>query len=141
MGHARLKSIKAGQPVTVDFAAPEMFVQRGDRANLSRGEDGVVDESRVVPRAVRIVIVNCIAAAFPQGVDRRDGKVWAAWQEAIADESPDQVEMTRGDAEWLRSQLAKDDLKVAVTLASWRESVIEYLDGLLPLVHDAVLHV
>jgi hypothetical protein len=131
MGQARLKAIRAGEVVKVDFAAPDVFINKTDRVALTRDAEGVVDETRVIPRAMRIAINNGITAAFPQGAARHDRKVWAAWQEALADEGDDQVEMTRGDVEWVLKNLTKDGLLLPLSLSSWVESVIDYLDGLL----------
>lgn len=131
MGHARLKSIRAGEPVTVDFTEPEMFIRKVDRPSLSQVEGGGVDETLMGPRAARIAIQNCITAAFPQGAARQDRKVWAAWQEALEEDSGDQVDMTRGDVEWVRTHMTKDGLLLPLSLSSWVESVIDYLDALL----------
>ena len=130
MGQARVRSIRAGGAITVDLSAPEMVIGAGDRINLRKDEHGIEDEGRIVPQAVRLTLTNCVQAAFPNGMDRRDGKAWAVWQDVIL-ERESRVTVTRGDVEWLQKHLAREDLKVPMGLASWRESVLLYLDGLL----------
>lgn len=116
MGQARERALRASESITVDFRAPVLTLREADKGNTAN--------------AVRMTIGACIQAAFPQGIDRREGKSWAIWQDAFTEEE-DAIEVTRGDVTWVRTHLAKDDLKVPAGIVSWRESVLEYLDALL----------
>jgi hypothetical protein len=135
MGQARVKLLKEGETVEFSFGQPEMHVVKGDRLMLARVEAGqngqATDETLIVPRAVRATISAVVQSAFPQGMDRRDGRIWAAWLEVIEDDAGDQVAVTRGQVEWLKKHLANEDVKVNPALAQWREAVVDYVETLL----------
>ena len=131
MGAAQQKLKDAGKILMFDFSAPAVRMLKGDRENLSKDSDGSVNPQKVVPRAVRWAINTTIQAAFPQGMDRRDGKLWAAWTEAMEDEDVLIIEVTKGQVEWLKKHVGNDDLKTNIAVAQWREALNDYLESLL----------
>lgn len=130
MGQARLKMLDSGKPVTFDFSAPEFHIVKGDRDWLAKGDDGQVNDALVVPRAAKFTISSVIKAAFPQGMDRRDGKVWAAWLEVLEDGPETKIDMAKGQVEWLRKHAADESVRVPPSLAQWREALVDYLEAL-----------
>jgi len=129
MGSAE-KLKREGEVLRFDFAVPALRVSKTDRVGLTMGEGGEKDETKIVPRAVRFCIGQVVSVAFPQGMDRKSGKIWAAWQETM-DEDPKTAEVTRGQVEFLKKYFEAEDLKVAPALAQWREAVLEYIEELL----------
>lgn len=129
MGQARLKMLEAGKLVAFDFSAPKYHIVKGDREALKSADGGAQDRTQA--RATRFSIVQVVQAAFPQGMDRKDGKVWAAWQETLDDEGADGVDVNRGMVSWLLAVSSRDELKVAPSLAQWREALVDYLEALL----------
>ena len=127
MGQARQKMLEAGKIIKFDFAKPEFHITRADREWLQKNPDGTASEERVQSRATRFAIGQIVAAAFPQGMDRKDGKTWAAWQEILDDESTDTMEVNKGMVSWLSGVIAKEDLKVQPAMAQWREVLVDYL--------------
>jgi len=90
-----------------------------------------LDASQLVRTAVASTLVTVVNSAFPQGVGRDDGKLWAAWQEVLTDKDVEKAEMPARQVKWLRDLFARDELKVPVQFAQAREAVLDYLDALL----------
>ena len=131
MGQARERSIRGGEVIIFKLAAPVFNVSQADRENLRRDpEGGDDDEARIVPGAVRLTIANCVGAAFPQGMDRRDGKAWEVWQDVII-ETENEPTVLRADVEWLHKHVAREDLKVPIGLIGWREGLLTYMNTVL----------
>jgi hypothetical protein len=130
MGQARQKLLRAGESVEFDFAAPEFHVLKGDQENLQRRDDGSTDGALVAPRACRFTITSVVKAAFPNGMDRQDGKLWAAWLEVMDDDARP-AEVTRGLVEFLHKHAADGSVRVPPSLAQWREALVDYLEALL----------
>lgn len=130
MGEAKEKLLRASQEVLFDFAAPKLHFVAADRKRLAQSDrpDGPGDDRLAVPRAVWVTIQQIQAAAYPQGMGRHDGKLWAAWQESWQDDVEAlAVVVTLGQIEWLKKQAVNDDLKLPGAFAQWREALIEYL--------------
>ena len=119
MGQARLKLLQATAPVTFDFTAAPLYISKADAAQLT------------ADKATRIIIIQLVQAAFPQGMDRADGKVWAAWQEILDDEALT-AEMPYSLVQWLRKHAENETLKLPAMLSQWREALVDYLAGLKP---------
>ena len=131
MGVAQKKLKNAGRILMFDFSAPPIRMLKGDRENLSKETDGSVNPRKAIPRAVRWAINTTIQAAFSQGMDRRDGKLWAAWTEVMEEEDVLVVEVTQGQVEWLKKHIENEDLKTNLAVAQWREALNDYLESLL----------
>ena len=123
MGVAQKKLKNAGRILMFDFSAPPIRMLKGDRENLSKETDGSVNPRKAIPRAVRWAINTTIQAAFSQGMDRRDGKLWAAWTEVMEEEDVLVVEVTQGQVEWLKKHIENEDLKTNLAVAQWREAL------------------
>ena len=128
MGGARRKLMSSTQIIKVDLGAPQYNIGPQDRENLAQGPDGA-DESRVVMNATKFVVWQIIQSAFPQGMDRKDGQMWAAWQDVLGENTP-VAEMPRSQLDWLRKYIGDDNLKIPFTLANWREELVGYFDSL-----------
>ena len=137
---AREKLIESGKLVQFDFQAPALHLRQGDREAMNKDADGAVDESLVVPRAVALVMTEIVTAAFAPdpktgqgGLSRKDGKIWAAWQELFGDEpeTSGQVEVPLGQIEWIKKHAVSDELKIRPGFAQWREALVDYLEQLL----------
>ncbi len=115
-GQAKLRQINEGKVVQFDFNGIEVL--------------GLPD----VPEAKRQLLVNILAqivrAAFPQGQDRRDGRIWAAFQESLLDRDEMVFDVTVGQIEWLLKCVTNETLKLDPTLAQPREALADYLEGL-----------
>ena len=130
MGEARRKLMDASKIVKVDLGAPDYLIGPIDREQLSKGPEGMVDESRAVPNATKLIIWTIIQCAFPQGMDRKDGQVWAAWQDVLGENEP-VLEMPRSQLDWLRKHIGNEELKIPFAFAGWREELAGYLDRLV----------
>jgi len=134
MGEAKLKLMKASKIVTFDFAGPVLHMSKAEIRSFSRGAEpeGLVDETRARQRAVWFTLSQIVGAAYPQGMDRHDGKLWSAWQESWDDDEMEEsrVQVTWSQVEWLRKHAAKDELKTQPGLAQWREAVVDYLESI-----------
>lgn len=133
MGEAKRRLEREGEKVTFDCDAIGFRMGKTDRAAFARGLPGEVpgddEPAKRSIRALTLLSRSVVAAAFPGGMDRRDGKVWAAWQDALDDESP-AFEVTRGQLGWLRRHVDSESVKLPPQLAQWRESLAYYLEGL-----------
>jgi hypothetical protein len=116
MGQAKIRQINEGKVVQFDFNGIEVL--------------GLPD----VPEAKRQLLVNILAqivrAAFPQGQDRRDGRIWSAWQESLLDKDEMSFEVTLGMVDWLKKCVEDEKLKLDPTLAQPREALADYLGTL-----------
>jgi hypothetical protein len=127
MGQARNRLATEGQKIAFDFDGPDMLVMKRDREFFLAENDG--NEALVVPQATKVVIAAISNAAFPQGMDRKEGKVWAAWLDAI-DHGDTVVDITRGMLDWLLKHAEKEDLKLPGGQVQWREALVDYLQTL-----------
>lgn len=103
-------------------------MSEADREQLSRVPGS---EQRISPEftAARILISQAVQTSYPDGMDRKQGKLWAGWQEVLSGTGPI-IEVTQGQMEWLRTIIAVDNLKLPIGMAQWREALCDYLDGL-----------
>jgi hypothetical protein len=120
--------------VIFDAAAAQLPIGPKDRANLEK-DDADDQNSRRSPekvgiRAVAFLLRHVIGAAFPQGMDRKDGKVWSGWQDVLEDEKPT-ARVTRGQVEWLTRHVGAEGTKMPPGLARMREAMADYLDELV----------
>lgn len=137
MGIAKRKIELAGTPVSLNLNAPKFTIRGGDRINLLNDEHGKPDAKNVTARAVRLAILELVGRAFPQGMDRRDGKQWAAWQEILDEiDAKPSVSVPKSLVDWLRKHLDDDDLKVQPGLAQWREALSDYLSAVIAKVTE-----
>jgi hypothetical protein len=134
MGEARRKLVLAARMVTFDFAAPGLVLSRADQEGLGGGQ-------KAKAQATRILLGQLANAKYKDGMDRPVGKVWAAWQELMLEETEDGspaqvVEIPMSQLDWL-VKLAKDDaVKIRPELAQWREALVDYLEDLIARVED-----
>ncbi len=128
MGDAQRKLEKAGELVRFDASSAGLRVGKVDRAMLARQAEGGDREGVIDCRAVDLLARTVVGAAYEKGIDRRDGKLWAAWQDFLDDEAPGLV--TRGMVDWLRNHCVSDSLKLPPAFAGWREALGEYLTSL-----------
>jgi hypothetical protein len=129
------KLIEAGKVITFDFDAPSLFIQRGDRLWLRRNPDWrqekpeeSVNDSLVTARAVRMVVGEIVQAAYPQGMSRVDGKIWAAWLEVLDDDAETKTQLPLAAIQWLQKRAEDDGVKLRPGLVQWREAVVDYLN-------------
>jgi hypothetical protein len=137
---AREKLIESGKLVEFDFRAPALHIRKGDRESMNKDDDETVNENLVIPRAVVMVMAEVVTAAFAPdprtgqqgGLGRKDGKIWAAWQELFGDEAELKglVQVPLGQIEWLKKHVANDEVKIRPGFAQWREALADYLEQL-----------
>lgn len=114
MGQAKVRQINEGKVVKFDFDGPDIA--------------GVSDGTK---RALVVhIIVSIVRAAYPQGQDRRDGRIWSAWQEDLLDSEAMKVDVTMGQIDWLAKHVESETLKLDPGLAQAREALAEYLTQL-----------
>lgn len=128
-GHRKLiaqqKLLTETKIVAIDFEDVGFALSDADRKALE------TSETPAPLAAARIIIGQVVQAAFPDGMDRKAGRLWAGWQEMLS--SPPMpkcsiVDVTQGQMEWLRGHLNSEMLKLPVGMAQWREALCEYLD-------------
>jgi hypothetical protein len=128
MGEAQRRLEQAGDILPFDADKIGFRIGPKDRANLEANPDGKgKDPSKVTIRMLAFVARAIIALAFKQGMDRRDGKMWAAWLD-LFDEEAVSFRATRGQVEWLAKHTVA--VEVAPELAGWREALACYLEEL-----------
>lgn len=141
MGEARRKLLAASQIAKIELDRPEVVISWADRRTLSQA-DIELPRSALVRRAVRFAVIQTINAAFPQGMGRRDGKLYAAWLEILDDEEEGlSYEVPCGQIEWLRTHMENEDLKVPAGIAQWREAVVDYLETIEPIPKEHLVEV
>lgn len=118
---AQSKLLEATVMVELDLDRVEFLMTEGDVANLSVGEQ------KPSLMAARIVITQAVNADYGGGMDRRDGQLWAGWQEVLAG-TESRFSITQGQVKWVSNVLAKEDLKLPPGLAQWREALVSYLE-------------
>lgn len=130
MGEARRKLLNAAQIVTFDFSMPGCVVLAPDKGVYRQlTETGAVTDS-LTAWATKLAMTAVVNAAHSQGIDRKGGKIWAAWLE-LMDESADAVRVPKAQVEWLRDLAAKDDLKIPAAFSQWREALVDYLEAIM----------
>lgn len=140
MGEARVRQLNAGKMITLDLDAPDYTLSVNDRRAFSvagQGENDVPEPSKVTRRCSRLVIERVMNVAFPQGMGRTDGKIWAAFQECLDDEDNPKIQTRMADFEWLLKHIANDDVKLPPAMAQWREELIAHME----MARDEVLKV
>ncbi|MDO8700780.1 MAG: hypothetical protein Q7J56_03930, partial [Deltaproteobacteria bacterium] len=95
--------------------------------------DAHYNPALVQARCIRMLIGEVVRAAFSGQMGRHDGKVYAAWLEALdeIDDTITQFRLPLEQVRWLSRLVARDDIKVAPGLAQWREVVAEHLEALV----------
>jgi hypothetical protein len=122
MGEAKRKLVEAGAVVVFDLAAPKYMVTDGDR----RGFESMNAEEPAEIQITRMLMSEVVKRSFPQDLDRQNGKIWAAWLEAL-DESTN-PDVTMGQVIWFRDLIMKGDLKLPANYSQIREAMIDYLE-------------
>lgn len=112
--------IEANSPVFLDLAAAPFMLTEADQQQLSA--NGLSAHLAIA----RIVVNQAINAAYADGMDRRDGQLWAGWQEVLSG-TETAFDLTWAQVEWLVGILSRDDLKLPPGMAQWREALIAYL--------------
>ena len=128
MGEARRKVMNAAQIVEFDFAKPQCAVLLSDRAVYEKLE--VTDP--ITAWATKLCMTAAVNAAHTQGIDRKSGRIWAAWLE-LMEENATTFKVPKSQIEWLRDLIAKDDLRLPSGFAQWREELVDYLDELMSI--------
>lgn len=130
MSGSKIKVKMAAKLATVDFGSIGLFLSEQDLQNLRRTPE---DSSELIQaRAVWILLSSTIIpASFPQGMDRRDGKVWSQWQEIFEKEDV-LVTVTWDMVDWLKRIVTKDDTRVTPVVVRWREVLCAYLENVRP---------
>ena len=151
MGEAIRKLKTAGHLVELDLTVPHLTIARSDQhtfavhpasigcdtCDLTVGRRGLCDAhydpTLAQARCIRALIGEVVRAAFTGQMGRQDGRIYAAWLEALdeIDDSVTQFRLPLEQVRWLARLIARDDLKVAPGMAQWREVVAEYLEGLV----------
>lgn len=126
MGEARKRFLDAARVVTVDLSAVPLQVENNDRVNLGVSDK---DDAEARTAAARFLITRLINLKHPQGMDRTDGKIFAALQDAMEETGP--VEMLASQVRWLAKIAEDDTLKVDVGLVRWREQFVDFLDKIM----------
>lgn len=121
---ARRKLFDAARIIKFDFSAPDYTIGHGDAKTF--GPDGVQ------AKITRILMVSSVGAKFPNGCTRKDGKLWAAWQEIITSEEEDQVledvvEIPKAQFDWMKKIICDEELSIQVSLSQWREALVDYM--------------
>jgi len=125
---AQKRLLEATALYEVDLSQCDFVMTPGDRELL---------EANDVPARLaiaRLLISQAVQAAYPQGLDRREGQLYAGWQESLCADFPAGPEnlafqVTQGQVEWLHGVLARTDLKLPAGYAQWREALIDYLEN------------
>ena len=126
----RRKLYNETKMVTFDFAAPELAVGKPNRDQFGY---------KAAQECCRILIRSLVGAKYPQGMDRKAGKYWAAWLEVMdEDEPPNSVEMPFGQFEWLKKIVDEEGLNLDWRLAQWREALAEYMSSIKPPEDDGL---
>ena len=151
MGEALRKLKTAGREVTIDLNAPEMTIARSDLYAFAvhpgsagcpecRPEDGRrgICAAHYTPgsakaRCVRALVHAVVRGALGSEIGRVDGKIYAAWLEALdaIDDGAMMLTLTLEAVRWLQKHASKDDAKVTLGLVQWREALVDYLDVLV----------
>lgn len=163
MGEALRKLRTAGQLVQFDVNLPHMTIARSDQhafavhpgsagctacdTSPSAGRRGVCqahyDPALAQARAVRVLVGEVVRAAFGGQMGRHDGKVYAAWLEALddIDDGVTEFSLPLEQVRWLSKLAARDDVKLSPGLAQWREALVDYLeDTVAAAERDALEH-
>ena len=146
MGEAHRRKLEEGRVVLFDFAAPALHMMKGDRDRFATDSQPcdkcgallATHPDRAVARAVRFVMQQVIQAAFPQGMGRLDGAMWAAWLETMDDDADAAVQVTLGQVDWLKRHLLNNDVRIQPGIAQWREALGFYLCDLRAVETDMV---
>jgi hypothetical protein len=120
---AQNRLLEATSIIELDFDACAFVLSDADYTQISAS--GVNVDLAIA----RIVINQAVNAAYPEGLNRREGQLWAGWQEVLSASEP-RFSITHGQVEWLAAILARDELKLPAGMAQWREVLIEYLERL-----------
>lgn len=151
MGEAIRKLKTAGHLVEFDLTVPRLTIARSDQhtfaihpasvgcetCDLTLGRRGLCDAhynpQLVQARCVRVLIGEVVRAAFSGQMGRGDGKIYAAWLEALddIDDNMTQFSLPLEQIRWLSRLVARDDIKVAPGLAQWREGMADHLEALI----------
>lgn len=129
---AQQRSLEEVPRLRFQFYRPDYRISVVDREALTR--DGDNDE-RAHARASFLLLQGVIAAAFPTGMDRRDGRMWAAWLKPMLEDQTE-AEVTREQLLWLSRHVCNEALRLSPALASWRESCVDYVKELLTVVES-----
>ena len=132
MGEAKRRLIAVGEILAVRPADAGMRIATGDREVLSRDAPGPAGgpyggprtDSAVPLRAMQLLAQEAVQSCYSAGLERRDGKIWAAWLDAL-EEGGEQLTVSRGMVDWLCAAL--DKAKLRPGLSQWREALAEYL--------------
>lgn len=148
MGEAQNRLKKASEVVIVDPDAMGFHLSKVDLHNVAvnppLSEDEPVPEPSPWKANARIftTVAKAVAeAAFPRGMGRQDGKIWAAWQEVLdvaydfgeeGDDGsvPSSYEVTRAMADWLYKHVEDDKVLTKPGMAAWREATVAYFERL-----------
>ncbi len=114
MGEAKRKEIEGQKTVKFDFLGPDISGVNG--ATPEQRRNGIVN-----------LIVAIVRASYPQGMDRKDGRFWASWQEDILDSEEMKISMPLSRLEWLAKAVDNESLKIDPGLAQGREALSGYL--------------
>ena len=159
MGEAIRKLRTAGQLVAFDLDAPRLTIAASDRhafavhpgsagcvaCDPAAGRHGIC-AAHYAPalaqaRCVRALIGEVVRAAFGGQMGRSDGKIYAAWLEALdeIDEGTTTFDLPLEQVRWLARLIVRDDVKLAPGLAQWREAVVTYLDEIVAVGEEMAL--
>ena len=151
MGEAIRKLRTAGQLVTFDLDAPRLTIAASDRhafavhpgsagceaCDPAAGRRGICPAhyapALAQARCVRALIGEVVRAAFGGQMGRHDGKIYAAWLEALdeVDAGTTTFGLPLEQVRWLAQIVVKDDVKLSPGLSQWREAVANYLDEIM----------
>jgi hypothetical protein len=122
MGEAKRKLVEAGTVVKFDLAAPKYMIAEADRKGFEAMGVDIAPETHIT----KLLMPMVVAKSFPQDLDRNNGKIWAAWLEALDESAIPSV--TMGQVLWFRDLITKGDLKLPANYAQVREAMIDYLE-------------
>lgn len=122
MGDAREKLQREGESLVLDFAAMGLPVGKVPPDKAPADWD-----AKKHVRTFIAVVGAAVGACYPQGMERKESRTWAAWQDALEDE-PEQTTVTRGMIAWLAKRM--NDAKLPPVMSSLREAATDYLDEL-----------
>lgn len=104
--------------VAVDFAAPGYVLGEPERK-----------QGMTHAKVTAFVLNLLMGARFPQGMDGKDGRIWAQYLDAFTAEE-ETLEVAEADFFWLHRIVSDDDVRILAGLQHWRMALARYFDEL-----------
>jgi hypothetical protein len=131
MGDANIRMLKEAKTVTIDFAALPLRVSKAFAKAYGLA---VNDDAKAI---ASMLLLNLVGQQYPKGLDRSNGRFWAAWQDMIDDEPIDEqppqtsFDTTVAVLAWAQKMVADEKLGVPPFLAGPREVFAEHLEQMI----------